>query len=103
MVAGAAGAGLCVTPGFLAAGLFFSMNAPAAGLRLRIGAGAPAFGVVEFGPEGGVGAAELFMMVARGRQRRRVSRSRYMSCGRNTRFAEGDACGSDDGDYRVAS
>lgn len=56
-------AGFCAATGFLATGRFFSTNALAAGLRLRIGADAPALGVVEFGPEGGVGAAELFMMV----------------------------------------
>lgn len=48
--------------GFLGAGLFFSTNALATGFLLRIGAGAPALGVVEFGPEGGVGAAELLML-----------------------------------------
>lgn len=57
------GAGFCAATGLLATGLFFSTNALAAGLRLRIGADPPALGVVEFGPEGGVGAAELFMMV----------------------------------------
>lgn len=55
------GAGFCAAAGFLATGLFFSTNALAAGFLLRTGAGAPAFGVVEFGPEGGVGTEELFM------------------------------------------
>ena len=54
-------AGLCAATGFLATGLFFSTNALAAGFRLRTGAGPPAFGVVEFGPEGGVGMELLFM------------------------------------------
>lgn len=47
--------------GFLAPGLFFATNALAAGFLLRIGGGAPALGVVELGPDGGVGA-ELLML-----------------------------------------
>ena len=54
-------AGLCAATGFLATGLFFSTNALAAGFLLRIGAGPPALGVVELGPEGGVGAALLML------------------------------------------
>lgn len=53
---------LCAVAGFLAAGLFFSTNALATGFLLRIGAGAPALGVVELGPDGGVGA-ELLILV----------------------------------------
>jgi hypothetical protein len=56
------GPGLCAATGFLATGLFFSTNALAAGFRLRTGAGAPAFGVVELGPEGGVDMELLFMV-----------------------------------------
>ena len=58
------GPGLCPATGFLAAGLFFSTNALAAGFLLRTGAGPPAFGVVELGPEGGV-CIELLFMVRR--------------------------------------
>lgn len=61
-------AGCCAVPGFLATGFFFCTNALGAGFRLRIGAGAPALGVVEFGPDGGVGM-ELLSMVVRGRAR----------------------------------
>jgi hypothetical protein len=60
-------AGLCAATGFLATGLFFSTNALAAGFRLRTGAGPPAFGVVELGPEGGVGMELLFMVRIRAR------------------------------------
>lgn len=66
------GAGLCVVTGFLATGLFFSTNALAAGFRLRTGAGAPAFGVVELGPEGGVGMELLFMARVWTRDQERV-------------------------------
>ena len=59
------GAGFWVDgTGFLATGFFFSTKALAAGLLLRTGAGPPAFGVVEFGPDGVVGAAELLMVMA---------------------------------------
>lgn len=64
-------AGLCAGTGFLATGLFFSTNALAAGFRLRTGAGPPAFGVVELGPEGGVGMELLFMVRIRARGRAR--------------------------------
>ena len=54
------GAVAVAVAGFLAPGLFFATNALAVGFLLRIGAGAPALGVVELGPDGGVGA-ELLM------------------------------------------
>jgi hypothetical protein len=64
-------AGFCVAAGFLGIGLFCT-NALGAGFRLRIGAGAPAFGVVEFGPEGGVGIELLFMVAGPVRDYQRV-------------------------------
>lgn len=59
---GADAAGFCEGTGLFATGRFFSTNALGAGLLLRTGAGPPALGVVEFGPEGGVGAAELLIV-----------------------------------------
>ena len=59
---GCAFTGLGAVTGFLGMGLFLSTKALGAGLRLRIVAGPPALGVVELGPEGGVGAAELLMV-----------------------------------------
>jgi len=67
------GPGLCAATGFLGAGLFFSTNALAAGLRLRTGA-APAFGVVELGPEGGVDMELLFMVRRQAREQERALR-----------------------------
>jgi hypothetical protein len=62
--------------GFLTGALFFT-NALAAGFLLGIGAGPPALGVVELGPDGGVGAALL--MLARSVQdvRARATAQRY--------------------------
>lgn len=65
--------GAVAVAGFLAPGLLFSTNALAAGFLLRMGAGAPALGVVELGPEGGVGAELLIV----------------------ARECEGEACASD--------
>jgi hypothetical protein len=72
-------AGLCAATGFLATGLFFSTNALAAGFLLRTGAGPPAFGVVELGPEGGVGMELLFMVRIRARVRARAGN--VVKCG----------------------
>ena len=66
------GAGFCAATGFLGPGLFFSTNALGAGFRRRTGAGPPAFGVVEFGPEGGVGLELLFMVRIWARARARA-------------------------------
>jgi hypothetical protein len=67
------GAGFCAAAGFLGIGLFCT-NALGAGFRLRIGAGAPAFGVVEFGPEGGVDMELLFIVAVPVREYQRVLR-----------------------------
>jgi hypothetical protein len=50
-----------LTAGFLSGG-FFCRNALGAGLFLRMGCALPVFGVVELGPDGGVGAAEALML-----------------------------------------
>lgn len=67
-MAGTAEPCLCAVTGLFATGLFFSTNALGAGLLLRTGAGPPVFGVVELGPDGGVGAAELLIVIDRGDQ-----------------------------------
>lgn len=54
--------GLGPTVGLFAGSFFFSTKALAAGLFLRMMAGAGAFGVVEFGPEGGVCPSGVVMI-----------------------------------------
>jgi hypothetical protein len=101
---GAAGigcAGLCAATGFLATGLFFSTNALAAGFRLRTGAGPPAFGVVEFGPEGGVDMELLFMLRIRARVRARAGNVVIWLRQSSDRCVEDGRCRQSDAMYRV--